>query len=193
MIKDVRDDKTYQTFNVGTGENSRCWTAVNLGYGAFTNQLVPQTDNCLPEKYCRNNESSLCDSSGGFYQWDEMMQYQQTGTYQDLCMPGWHVATTTEWQMLIDFSLGNGIAGNFLKDMLPATGFHGVPYGVYYMNNAWSHFSGSDQGTMYWTAEPITTNSAVARGLNTINSGVSFYPSSRANAFPVRCVKNLTP
>jgi uncharacterized protein (TIGR02145 family) len=189
-VTDVRDNKTYPTFSVGSGINGRCWTATNLNFGNFIDQSVSPSDNCSPEKLCRNNQSAQCADFGGYYNWDEVMQYQQSTIYQDLCMAGWHVATADEWQMLIDQYLGNGQAGGFLKDTTASNNFLGLLKGVYYLNNTWSHLSGADQGTMYWTSQSLFPTSATARGLTRNNSSVSFYESSRANAFSVRCVRN---
>ena len=54
-IKDVRDNREYRTFLAGNGINARCWTAVDLNYGDYTDQAVSQTDNFIPEKYCFDN------------------------------------------------------------------------------------------------------------------------------------------
>ncbi len=189
-VKDVRDNKIYPIFSVGAGVNFRCWTSINLNYGNFIDQTVIPSDNCLPEKLCRSNQSGQCTSYGGYYHWDEIMQYQQGTYYQDLCMPGWHVSTVDDWQILIGQYLGNGQAGNFLKDTTASNNFDGLLNGVEYLNNTWSHLSAADQGTMYWTSQSNSPNSATARGLTKNSSGVSVYESSRANAFSVRCVRN---
>ena len=189
-VKDYRDNQSYPTFFAGSGINARCWTASNLNYGSFTDQNQPQTDNCLHEKYCRNNLAAQCNLYGGYYQWGELMQYQAGSVYQDICPPGWHVATASEWDNLINSCLGNSMAGSTLKDTLNTNNFHGLLKGMLYQNSTWAFGSGSTIGSMFWTADPNSTEYATSRGLNIFNPSVSFYRSLRSNAFPVRCVRN---
>jgi uncharacterized protein (TIGR02145 family) len=80
------------------------------------------------------------------------------------------------------------MAGGTLKD--PYASFNALLNGVYYLNNLWAYTTGSPTATMFWTSTPSGTSHAVARGLNNISYSVSYYPSFKANAFPVRCVKD---
>ena len=189
-VKDYRDNQIYPTFLESAGPTSRCWTATNLNYGNYTDKSQSQTENCLIEKYCQNNVASQCSISGGYYQWGELMQYQEITGYQDICMPGWHVASVSEWDNLILGNSGNGNAGSELKDLLNINGFHGLLEGLLYNNNTWAFMTGTTTGTMFWTSAAISAGYATARGLNIFNPSVSLYPSSRVNAFHVRCVRN---
>ena len=189
-IKDQRDGRIYPTFSVGTGLNTRCWLAANLDYGSFTDHRTSQTDNCITEKYCAGDNESNCAVSGGFYQWNEIMDHRENAGYQDICPPGWHVPTTAEWDQMITFYLGDGIAGSALKDLQRPAGFHGLLTGMNYLNTLWTFNTGSVTGSMFWTSAAEGALHAVARGLNSINPSVSRYPSGRANAFNVRCVRN---
>jgi uncharacterized protein (TIGR02145 family) len=189
-LKDHRDGRNYPTFMAGTGANARCWMGSNLNYGTFTSDNVVQTDNCEIEKYCKSDIELQCESSGGLYQWGEIMEYQEISGYQDLCPPGWHIATPTDWDLLITAFQGSGIAGGALKDPSGTTGFHGLLEGIYYLNTLWAFTSGTTTGTMFWTSGTLPDGRALARGLNYLNISVSSYPASRGNAFPVRCVRN---
>jgi uncharacterized protein (TIGR02145 family) len=179
---------TYKTAMIG----GKCWMTENLRYGTKVTapsqaQPQPQTDNCLNEKYCLTTDDAVCSTYGGLYQWDEIIQYGQTQIpYQGLCPPAWHIPTTSEWQALIDASQGSGIAGGILQN----GSFKALSMGIYYLNNLWS-FTTSDNlnATMFWTST-LSGNKPVARGINIINPSVSMYESSRANAFPVRCVRD---
>ena len=190
---DPRDSRSYSAFILG----SRCWMLSNLNYGAkMASDLQSQSDNCISEKYCPAADAS-CSNYGGLYQWDELIQYQvpSSVSVQGLCPPEWHIPTQLEWQGLIDaiagMAYGDGIAGSYLKDPNQSNGFHALLDGIYYLNNTWAFTSGNQlNSTIFWTSTTSGTSRAIARGMNNYNYSVSFYPSSRANAFPVRCVKD---
>jgi len=186
-LQDVRTTprRQYTTYQRG----GRCWMTENLDYGTSVSYPQSQTDNCIPEKYCSNSDPS-CTLLGGFYQWDELMQYSPAEGSQGLCPPGWHVPARTEWQSLIDDPAngGNGLAGGFLKDVpfVAKTG------GVLYMNSVWAFNPGDDlTATMFWTSSSNGPSHAYARGMNAPNTSTSLYSGSFANAFTVRCVKDF--
>jgi uncharacterized protein (TIGR02145 family) len=118
------------------------------------------------------------------------MHYSATGGFQDLCPPGFHVPTASEWQILINESLGNGLAGSTLKDMNRVNGFHGLLPGFIYQNLAWFFGNGNLAGTLFWSSTPVGEGKATARGFNSLNNSISEYPASINNAFSVRCVRN---
>lgn len=161
---------------------------LNLDYGSSVSYNQPLADNCIAEKYCAPGDAG-CTVYGGFYQWDELMQYQSAEGSQGLCPPGWHVPSLTEWQALIDDPTNqeNGLAGGYLKDVQ----FSAKTGGILYMNNIWAFAPPANlTGVMFWTStlsDPLRT---WARGMNAPATSTSLYPSSRANAFNVRCVKD---
>jgi len=85
-LTDPRDNQTYPTIQIGT----QCWMAANLNYGVTNPGMTNQRDNCTPEKYCYQDNPSNCISSGGLYQWDEIMQYDDAPGSKGLCPPAWH-------------------------------------------------------------------------------------------------------
>ncbi len=188
-VTDVRDGQIYPTMLAGSGAAARCWMAKNLNYGTTVTGNQPQSDNCIFEKYCAGDISAQCALSGGYYQWDELMNYINAEGAQGLCLPGWHLPSGQEWSDLENFYLGPGLAGNSLKDMNATYGFQGILAGLFYLNNSWKFTSGGLTGTMFWSST-THTGLPVANGLNSINMSVSTYPSSPANAFPVRCVRD---
>ncbi len=166
-------------------------------YGAFLQHSVVQTDNCITEKYCPEDDASTCAASGGLYQWDELMTYLPVEDAtaeggQGLCPPEWHVATEAEWAELLDYFQGSGIAGWSLLDPYLPGGFHATTQGVLYQNSGWNFTSPQFSATIFWTstAHPADKARILSHGLNVINPSVSKYFSTRNNAFPVRCVKN---
>ena len=189
-LTDVRDGKTYSTFLAGTGFAAKCWMAQNLNYGVVADAKLPQTNNCTIEKYCANNLAPQCTVSGGYYQWQELMNYQNSEPVQGICPPGWHVPTRQEWTDLETWYLGPGIAGGSLRDMFSAQGFHGLLSGIYYLNNSWMFSTGSNTGSMFWSSTPTLAGNVFAMGINSFNPSASLYPSSAGNAYPLRCIRD---
>ena len=188
-MTDPRDNASYKIIQMGT----QCWFQENLRYGGTTRIYIdPQADNCLFEKYCLSADPN-CTLQGGFYQWDELMQYNGISKGQGFCPPGWHVPSDAEWDVLINFvsaNAGNGVAGSFLKDMIQPGSFKGDPQGVFYLNSLQSFTTPGVNGTLFWTSTQGTTGLIVTRGLNFNTPSVSKYESEPLNAFPVRCVKD---
>jgi len=190
---DPRDNTLYKAFTIG----SHCWMLSDLNYGTkMASSSTPQTDNCTPEKYCLATDPT-CSTYGGLYQWDELMQYQVPAaglTVQGLCPPEWHVPTQAEWTDLINsvasMTPGDGLAGSYLKDPVPTFGFRTLLDGIFYMNNTWAFTSGNLTAVMFWTSTTNGPYRAIARGMNVYTYSVSLYPSLKANAFTVRCVKD---
>lgn len=178
-VTDPRDNRMYATVIIG----SRCWMQENLNFGSAVSDLTPQTDNCIPEKYIRNLTPY---KEYAFYQWDELMNYDPVPGAQGLCPPGWHVPSEVEWNDLLIFYMGPGQAGKPLQEDNPA-GFRAPRTGVNYMGNTWS-FAGF--ATLFWSSSSGNPFSAVSRGMNATNHSVSLYESSRANAFPIRCIRD---
>ena len=182
VLTDIRDNQQYSTVQIGT----QCWISSNLLYGNTILSSQMQRDNCIPEKYCFNDIPSNCGSTGGLYQWDEMMKFDNTSGAQGFCPPGWHVPTEGEWTVLFTFYISNGFAGNPLK-FTGYSGFNAYLSGIRHENVVWDF---NNFSIMYWSSTAHGTNKAWAHGMNTFNPSVSFYPSLRSNAFALRCIKD---
>jgi uncharacterized protein (TIGR02145 family) len=179
-LTDIRDNKVYPTIQLGT----QCWMQKNLNYGTSLQGTTEQTDNCINEKYCYNDNASNCTLYGGLYQWDELMAYNSTPGAQGLCPPGWHVPTQSEWNTLFTFYQQQALAGKPLQDTI-IMGFRAKESGMIYSNFSWS-FKGF--ATIFWTSTPSGTIKAMSHGMNLINFSVSDYLANRSNAFAVRCL-----
>jgi len=117
----VHDGQSYATVQIG----GQCWMAENLNIGTMinsNNSSDNQTDNNIIEKYCFNNDPANCDTYGGLYQWDEMMQYVTTEGAQGICPTGWHLPTDDEYKTL-EMQLG------MTQAQADATGFRGTDQG----------------------------------------------------------------
>lgn len=183
LYNDIRDNKSYQTVQIGT----QCWFAENLRYGTMINNNLNQRDNCLVEKYCLNNLSADCEQgNANFYQWDEMMQYSEIPGDKGLCPASWHIPTDTEWQTLFTNWINNAFAGAHLK-FTGFSGFNASLSGASLQNMNWNY---QNFAAFLWTSTSHGPYKAWARAMNSINFSVSAYPSVRSNAFSVRCVKD---
>ena len=181
-LADIRDGKSYPTIQIG----SQCWMAANLNYGNRVPSTGHQRDNCINEKYCYNELTANCEQRGANYQWDELMRYDETPGLQGLCPPAWHVPTEAEWNTLFALYTNNGFAGSPLK-YSGFSGFNALLSGVNHINRQWDF---QNFATFFWSSTPYGPYKAWAHGLNDFNPSVSFYPSSRSNAFSVRCLKD---
>jgi len=179
-LADIRDGKVYSTVQIG----SHCWMQKNLAYGLPIPSTNPQTDNCIPEKY--NCPLSIVNCQLSLYQWDELMRYESAPGSQGLCPPGWHVPSESDWNILLDYYDGQSRAGEALMDPF-LNGFKADPDGALYQNTIWS-FAGF--AVLFWSSTPVDATRAWSHGMNGINFSVSSYPALKADAFPVRCLRD---
>jgi uncharacterized protein (TIGR02145 family) len=88
---DSRDSKSYKTVKIGT----QIWMAENLAYkidiGCWAN----------------NDDQENVAIFGYLYNWE---------TAKQSCPTGWHLPSSKEWQVMIDFLGGDIVAGGKLKE-----------------------------------------------------------------------------
>ncbi|MFC2102268.1 FISUMP domain-containing protein [Bacteroidota bacterium] len=192
-VIDVRDSTKYPTVLIG----SQCWMAANLNYGNPIASSQVQRDNCLHEKYCYNDNPLNCSSYGGLYQWDEVMNYDDTPSLQGLCPPGWHIPTESEWTTLFNQYINNGFAGSALKSR-GYSGFDALVTGIGFHMQIWK-FPITDpilRSILFWSSTVHSPSKAWAHGMNEVtidtdySPSVSLYPALRSNGFAVRCLKD---
>ncbi len=181
-LTDIRDNKVYPTVQIG----SQCWLASNLNYGTILSSSQDQRDNCIAEKYCYNDNPINCINYGGLYQWDELMQFDETPADQGFCPPSWHIPSENDWNTLFATFINNGFAGSPLK-YSGYSGFNALLSGARHINKGWD-FQGF--ATFFWSSTARSDNKAWAHGMNDVDPSVSIYPASRVNGFSVRCLKD---
>jgi len=89
-LYDPRDGQSYTTVDV----NGQCWMSENLNYGTFNPGY--QYNDEIVMKSCMYANSVNCDEYGGFYQWNEMMNWTTTEGGQGICPDGWHIPSDSE-------------------------------------------------------------------------------------------------
>ena len=186
------DGNTYNTVQIG----NQCWMAENLNVGTRVDGTVTMTNDGVTEKYCYNdNTSSECDTYGGLYQWDEMMQYTETEGTQGICSIGWHLPTDAEWYILENY-LATGTcdadrsgdwdcapAGTALKELGSSdfeallSGYRNTDTSFYYLGTY----------TYFWSSS-IFGGSAWFRYLRSGYASVSRNAYYQAYGFSVRCL-----
>jgi uncharacterized protein (TIGR02145 family) len=92
----VYDGYSYPTVVVDT----QCWMAKNLNVGIRIDKTVTPSDDGVIEKYCFQDQESICDQFGGLYTFNEALSYSVLPGATGICPPGWHIPTDEEWKVL---------------------------------------------------------------------------------------------
>ena len=193
---DSRDGQTYKTVQIG----DQCWMAENLNVGTMlASGFDTPSDNGTIEKWCYNNNTSNCDTYGGLYDWNEMMQYTTTEGVQGVCPTGWHLPTDQEWTDLETYLSNNGysgVEGYALKDPAEGwcdsdtcggTGFLALPGG---RRSTSGSFNRLGSYGYWWSSSPVGTGGAWRSNLYSGRSTIHWVGLSQAFGFSVRCLRD---
>jgi len=187
--------QVYHTVLIGT----QCWFKENLNIGTWINSNKEQTNNEIIEKYCYNNDTTICNTYGGLYQWDEMMQYINTAGAKGICPIGWHIPTDAEWTTLTTYLGGELVAGGKMKETGTAhwyspntgatnsSGFTALPGGVCYLTG---NFNGLETNAIFWSSSQSVANYAWYRLLYNANENVSRDEYHNPNGISCRCLQD---
>ncbi len=181
--------RTYNTVMVG----SQCWLKENLNVGTMIRGIDTAKDNGTIEKYCYNDDSTNCYEYGGFYSWDEAMQYEVRENVQGICPPEWHIPSLTEYKIL-STTLGN--ESNALKAIGQGTGIgtgtniSGFSALLTGHPNIDGEFRGLGYYTDFWSSTECYWNSSFFIGLNYGNNDLYFDYIYKIFGFSVRCILN---
>ncbi len=197
---DARDGKTYNTVQIG----AQCWMAQNLNVGTKINGSGSQNNNSIIEKYCYGDLESNCNTYGGLYQWNEMMQYVTTAGVKGICPLGWHIPTDAQWSTLTTFLGGTGVAGGKMKTTgtiqagtglwnSPNTaatnesGFSAIPGGVRYSNGTFDAIG----SFCFWSSSTQSSSGyAWRRSVNYNNGNIDMGQENKLYGFSVRCLRD---
>ena len=200
VLIDVRDFRAYSTIQIG----EQCWMGENMNIGTRIDGVVDQADNGIIEKYCYDDQEENCDTYGGLYQWDEVMDYTNQEGTQGICPEGWHVPTDDEFCELENFvdqgtvpctatGTWQGIdCGTQLKEG-GSSGFDFLISGSKeYMTDIF-HYLG-ERGYL-WTTSPKPSDPTykIYRRADPDQGGTWRYSCLPSYGFPVRCLKDPDP
>jgi uncharacterized protein (TIGR02145 family) len=201
---DPRDNQAYQTVQIGT----QCWMAENLNTGSMITGATSQTNNGVIEKHCYDDNTANCDTYGGLYQWDEMMQYLTIPGIQGVCPGGWRLPTDAEYCTLTLFldptvDCGEvGFSGTDVGTKMKATagwsgggngtntsGFTALPGGY---RSSGGTFGGLTQGGIFWSS---SENSSAGWGRNLFYNHADIARGTKAKEYSqsVRCLRDDPP
>lgn len=193
----------YPTIQIG----EQCWLQENLNIGAMIDGSEHPTNNDTIEKFCFDNDPALCDIYGGFYEWDELMQYSGSNGTKGICPEDWHIPTREDMDILREFTWENS---NYLKQVVsiwsPAafepgrsghdpgqfwpTGFNAIPTG--YKDTIQDNFilEFGESQSYIWLSDETSSQTAEALQLYRGDNQYYFKSMSKKFAFSVRCIKN---
>jgi uncharacterized protein (TIGR02145 family) len=179
------------------------WMAKNLNTGLRIEGSKEQADNGIIEKYCYDDNSSNCETYGGFYQWHEIMQNMTAPGSQGICPQNWHLPTANEWDTLVAY-LGGFEAGGKMKSTgtietgtglwnTPNTGasntsgFSALPSG--YRNRNGLFYSIGIYGA-WWSSSESAPGFAWMQYISNDSDGIRNWGIYMTDAYAVRCVWN---
>jgi uncharacterized protein (TIGR02145 family) len=197
------DGNVYNTVLVGT----QCWMASNLKVGTkILGGFAPAsfgtpTNNGVIEKFCYNNDDTICATEGGLYAWDEAMQYSTAAGAQGICPTGWHIPTDEEQYTLENYlkdptevcnANNTGVSCYNASLKMMQNGLSGMNFpmaGLYYTNGVFSnHFTGA-----FITSSTDNAGLPWNRHLMSSLGGVHRFGLSKGTGISVRCIKSVLP
>jgi uncharacterized protein (TIGR02145 family) len=172
--------------------------AENLNVGTMIPGIQDMEDNGIPEKYCYEDTPFQCNTYGGLYQWDEIMQYDTDSLTQGICPVGWLIPKISDWNALINSINDPGNEGKHLKESgydhwneecllgLDTYGFTGLPGGWKPDNFIAITFSG-----YFWSSTQVIGREPFARviWLQCNSNEISIESHPKYKGLSVRCIK----
>jgi len=191
------DGNVYNTVTIG----DQVWMAENLKVTHYCNgDAIPKVigdsdwENLASGAYCINdNNDSNAVTYGFLYNW------YAVDDSRDIVPEGWHVPTDEEWQTLVDYLGGSGVAGGKLKETgtthwnspnggaTNESGFSALPGGYRHHNGRYTNMG---YNARFWSSTEHDNYDAWNRLLNSYNSGVYRFSNYLHYGFSVRCVRD---
>ena len=199
-IIDSRDGQVYSIVKIG----EQWWMAENMNIGTQISESQDASDNGVIEKYCYGDYANFCNTYGGSYQWNEMMDYEPSdnginGTTRGICPEGWHLPTVSEWDALIGFLGGESVAGGKIKQtgtslwFEPNTGATNES-GFTALPGGYRMVEGISEGIHFysylWTSTEGNSTSSMKQMLRNSSAGIERILSGKTTGSSVRCIRD---
>ncbi len=175
------------------------WMAENLSTGNYRNgDPIPQVDD--PEAWSMLTTGAWCyyeNKSGNNVTYGKLYNWYAVNDPRGLAPQGWHVASDTEWQELVNTLGGEKAAGTKLKSQVlwkepligtgNSTGFTAIPSGF---RSSSGRYALLGSNSSFWTSTENNAWSAWYREIFNSYSAVYRISNSKTQGFAVRCVKD---
>jgi uncharacterized protein (TIGR02145 family) len=194
-IEDYEQNQ-YKTIKIGT----QTWMAQNLRSFKYSN------GDSIIGVYRYNKSDNLMNIYGLYYTWPAAMHNSNTEMIQGACPVGWHIPSDSEWQILLNESGGEAIAGGKLMSMLlwdipngwadNGSGFCALAAGIHHPISEYPDLSERmGKQTYFWSSTFNETSgnlsTAWSIGLTSGTASILRSPYYRTDlGFSVRCLKN---
>jgi uncharacterized protein (TIGR02145 family) len=195
------DGNSYKTVIIG----SQCWMAENLKTSKYNDStIISKVENNLmwssqtTGAWCYyNNDSLNFKLYGGLYNW-YVLDSKSNGN-KNVCPTGWHVPTTTEWKILIDYLGGEFVAGGKMKIVdkfgwdypnISASNisfFSALPGGAHYYNGK---FSSLGSGGNWWSSTDKYMLDAISFYIGNNSGSISQLNNNKKDGYSVRCIRD---
>ncbi|MBR5413528.1 MAG: hypothetical protein IK114_10890 [Fibrobacter sp.] len=202
---DSRNHRVYK-YRTITGENADGQSetinvmAENLNIGEMVDGSKDQSDDSKIERYCYDNDTVVCLTYGGLYQWAEAMQLPSEcntkscadlikPNHQGICPDGWRLLTYNDFYIVVHADDNDaGVKG------VRAKAFGGHNYTGYSLVGAgylWNHEFEKLNSSTYWfypeegTLDQPSALAGLQSKSSTANSNYSTY---KTHGFSIRCV-----
>lgn len=176
------EGKTYHTVQIGT----QCWLKENLDVGTMIQAGDNPRNNSTIEKYCYGNNEANCTTNGGFYKWNEAMQYVTMEGAKGICPTGWHIPTQAEF-IKLGVAVGNNSSA-LRKNGTNTSGFSALITGSRDDNGEFRYFEGK---TYFWSStEEDYTSVPYRLNLHFTDNGMAVEGTNKDYGFSVRCIKD---
>jgi uncharacterized protein (TIGR02145 family) len=215
-MTDSRDKKVYKTVKIG----DQVWMAENLNYADSA-----KTPSLKGKNWCYRDSAKYCEVGGRFYTWaaaiDSIALYDggngvdcgsgktctSPAKVQGICPNGWHLPSSTEWNVLFDAVAeversmtvdkilksqtgwrisSDGFDGNGTDGL----GFSALPVNYINVYNDGNHRNG-ERNAYFWSSTEIDDLNAYGMMLlfgAVVDVGV--FGSSKYDGFSIRCLKD---
>ncbi|MFN8207732.1 MAG: fibrobacter succinogenes major paralogous domain-containing protein [Bacteroidales bacterium] len=198
LVKDY-DGNAYHVLEIG----DQSWMLENLKVTHYRNgEAIPLvTENTDWETLnsgarCNfRNEEAYADTAGRLYNWYAVNDSRQ------IAPKGWHVPSDAEWQTLVDFLGGIGIAGGKMKETgqnhwvfnntgaTNESGFTAISSGYRYYMGIYADKASCDCAN-WWSSTEVFPNGALIWEVYSGSTGVIRWSGLKESGFSVRCIRD---
>jgi len=208
QFTDPRNGRSYYYITITSVYSGDSVTvmAENLNIGEMVLGKNDQNDDAKIERYCYNNDTTLCDEFGGLYQWAEMMQLPSrcnTESCSDLiqenhrgiCPEGWRLMTYDDFVVIEGYKdeFGYGIKG-----LRSAYGFAGNNYSGLSLTGAGlktlkGEFADLKKGIYWYLPEEFEGKESTHAHSGLVSADDEYAPTrnnkaTKTQGYSVRCV-----